>query len=56
MQLEYQLRTEIEFWQDILDTCPEDECPGTLERAVQARKLAENRLDLFLSAGGRVLN
>ena len=56
MQLEYELRTEIEFWQDIIDTRPEDACEDTLERVIQARSLAEEKLELFLAEGGSRLN
>ena len=56
MQLEYELRTEIEFWQDIIDTRPEDACQDTLERVIQARSLAERKLELFLSDSGSMVN
>ena len=56
MQLEYELRTEIEFWQDIIDTRPDDACRDTLERVIQARTLAERKLELFLADSGARLN
>lgn len=56
MQLEYQLRTEIEFWQDIIDTRPEDACEDTLDRVVLARSLAEKKLSMLLAEQGALLN
>ena len=56
MQLEYQLRTEIEFWQDIIDTRPEDACEDTLERVLLARSLAERKLEALLDKDGVTIN
>jgi hypothetical protein len=56
MQLEYQLRTEIEFWQDIIETRPEDACEDTLERVMRARSLAEQKLEALLEKTGVLLN
>lgn len=56
MQLEYQLRTEIEFWQDIIDTRPEDACEDTLDRVLLAKTLAEKKLSTLLSEQGALLN
>jgi len=56
MQLEYQLRTEIEFWQDIIDTRPEEACEDTLERVLRARSLAEQKLEALLGKEGALLN
>ena len=56
MQLENALRTEIEFWQDIIDTRPDDACEDMLERVIQARTLAEKKLELLLTGSGTALN
>ncbi len=56
MQLENQLRTEIEFWQDIIDTRPEDACEDTLDRVLLAKSLAEKKLASVLSEQGVLLN
>ena len=56
MQLEYQLRTEIEFWQDIIETRPDDACEDTLERVMLAKSLAEKKLSTLLSDQGALLN
>lgn len=56
MQLEYQLRTEIEFWQDIIDTRPESADEDTLERVFLARSLAERKLDNYLADSTGALN
>lgn len=56
MQLEYQLRTEIEFWQDVIETRPADTCEETVERMTMAKALAERKLDLLLSESGTLLN
>ena len=56
MQLEYELRTEIEFWQDMIETRAEDACEDTLERVIEARKLAEKKLELFLVDSGARVN
>ena len=56
MQLEYRLRTEIEFWQDLIETRPDDADEDTLERVFLARSLAERKLERLLAGDGRVLN
>ena len=56
MQLEYQLRTEIEFWHDVIETSPEDTSEESFERMTRARSLAERKLELFLSEGEKVVN
>jgi hypothetical protein len=56
MRLEYELRTEIEFWQDIIDTRPDDACEDTLDRVMLARSLAEKKLDLLLAEGSKRIN
>ena len=56
MQLEYELRTEIEFWQDIIDTRPDDACEDTLQRVILARDLAEQKLELLLTEGNVTIN
>lgn len=56
MQLEYQLRTEIEFWRDVIETSPDDVSDDALERMGQAKTLAERKLELFLSESGALLN
>ena len=56
MQLEYQLRTEIEFWRDVIDTRPEDTSHETYERMASAKSLAEKKLDLLLNDSAPVLN
>jgi hypothetical protein len=56
MQLEYQLRTEIEFWRDIIETRPEDTSHEAFERMASAKSLAERKLDLLLNDSAPVLN
>ena len=38
------LRSEISFWQELIDSCPKSHCPESLERMRQALALAESRL------------
>lgn len=38
------LRSEIAFWQELIDSCPKSYCPESLERMRQALALAESRL------------
>lgn len=39
------LRSEIEFWQEIIETCPVTQPPESIERMHQALALAESRLE-----------
>ena len=56
MQLEYQLRTEIEFWKDVIETRSADSCNETIERMTMAKCLAERKLELLLDDRTPVLN
>ena len=56
MQLEYQLRTEIEFWRDVIETRTGDTCQETVERMTMAKSLAERKLELLLDNSEPVLN
>lgn len=56
MQLEYQLRTEIEFWHDAIDTERPAADQDRIERMVEARLLAEHRLEALLSDQDRIVN
>ncbi len=56
MQLEYQLRTEIEFWRDVIETRPEDTSHEAVERMTSAKSLAEKKLELLLNDSNPVLN
>ena len=56
MQLEYQLRTEIEFWQDVIETQADDTSHETVERMTMAKSLAERKLELLLNDSTPVLN
>lgn len=41
---EAMLRTEISFWQDLIDTCPDSQSPDSIERMNHALALAKLRL------------
>ena len=56
MQTEYQLRTEIEFWRDMIETPPRAAEPDTMERVRNAKSLAEKKLELLLNEAGAMLN
>lgn len=56
MQLEYQLRTEIEFWKDLIETRPPELEGGVMDMVTEARSLAEQKLELYLSEQGYTLN
>jgi hypothetical protein len=56
MQLEYALRTEIEFWRDLIETRPSGTTGETVEEMFRAKSLAEEKLDLLLQNERRVLN
>jgi hypothetical protein len=56
MQLENVLRTEIEFWRDMIETRPAGTAGDTIEEMFRAKSLAENKLDLLLDSEQRVLN
>ena len=56
MQLEYQLRTEIEFWNDLIETQPPELAGGVMDMVTEARTLAERKLDLYLAENGHMLN
>lgn len=56
MQLENQLRTEIEFWQDLIETRSPELHGGVMEMAAEAKCLAEQKLELYLEENGRILN
>ena len=56
MQLEYQLRTEIEFWQDLIESRPPELEGGVMDMVTEARSLAERKLDSYLAENGRVVN
>ena len=48
MQLENALRTEIEFWSDMIETRPGGAAVETIEEMVRASSLTEEKLDLLL--------
>ena len=48
MQLENALRTEIEFWRDMIETRAADTVGETVEEMFRAKSLAEQKLDLLL--------
>lgn len=56
MQTEYQLRTEIEFWRDMIETPPREADQGTMERVQSAKALAEKKLELLLAGTGMSIN
>lgn len=56
MQLEYQLRTEIEFWRDALENQESRTADAVLNRMERAKNLAERKLTLFLEEGARSIN
>lgn len=56
MQLEYQLRTEVEFWRDAIETRQPEVTEETLERMILARSVAERKLELLLENGGPAVN
>ena len=56
MQLENALRTEIEFWRDMIETRPAGTPGETVEEMFRAKSLAEEKLDLLLVDEVRVLN
>ena len=56
MQLENQLRTEIEFWQDLIETRLPERQGGVMEIAAEAKCLAEQKLALYLEENKRILN
>jgi len=55
MQLENALRTEIEFWRDMIETRPAGTGGDAVRRMFEAKALAEERLGLLLR-DERVLN
>ncbi len=56
MQLEYQLRTEIEFWNDLIEARPPELEGGVMDMVTEARSLAERKLDLYLAENGHSIN
>jgi len=56
MQLENALRTEIEFWRDMIETRPAGTAGNTVEEMFRAKSLAEDKLELLLQGKQRVLN
>ena len=56
MQTEHQLRTEIEFWRDMIESPPSEADRSTMERVWNAKSLAEKKLELLLSETGTMLN
>lgn len=56
MQLEYELRTEIEFWRAAIEERPSGASQESLERMIMARALAERKLGLLLEEGGVTIN
>lgn len=49
MQLEEALEDEIAFWHSLIDRQTEDTPPQVIERMIQARLLAEQKLSLLKS-------
>lgn len=47
MELESALKDEIAFWHSLIDRQTEDTAPQVIERMIQARMLAEQRLLLL---------
>ena len=56
MQLEYALRTEIEFWRDLIETRPAGTGSETVDEMFSAKALVEQKLDLLLRDDNRSLN
>jgi hypothetical protein len=56
MQLENALRTEIEFWRDMIETRPAGTAGETVTEMFRAKSLAEEKLDLLLQDEPPVLN
>jgi hypothetical protein len=56
VQLEYELRTEIEFWQSAIEERRSGASEESLERMISARSLAERKLELLLEEGGATVN
>lgn len=56
MQLENQLRTEIEFWQDVIDSQDEETQDDILMRMTMAKSLAESKLSLLLNGDHTAIN
>jgi hypothetical protein len=48
MQLENALRTEIEFWRDMIETRPAGTTGDTVEQMFRAKSVAEEKLELLL--------
>jgi len=56
MQLENALRTEVEFWRDMIESRPSGTTGETVEAMFRAKSLAEEKLDRLLQNGRRALN
>ena len=56
MQLEYALRTEIEFWRDLIETSPAGTGAEAVDEMFRAKALVEKKLDLLLRDENRTLN
>lgn len=56
MQLEYQLRTEIEFWKDLIEAQPPELEGDVMNMVNEARSLAERKLERYLAEQGHSLN
>lgn len=56
MRLENALRTEIEFWSDMIETRPAGIAGETIEEMFRAKSLAEEKLDLLLADPRPALN
>ena len=51
-----QLRTEIEFWNDLIEARPPELEGGVMDMVTEARSLAERKLDLYLAENGHSIN
>ncbi len=56
MQLENALRTEIEFWSDMIETRPAGTAGESVEKMFRAKSLAEEKLGLLLAGQRPALN
>lgn len=48
---EASLRSEIGFWRELIDSCPETQSPESIERMSHALALAETRLAALMDDG-----
>jgi hypothetical protein len=56
MQMENQLRTEIEFWHDVIESQGENTEEHVMARMFMAKSLAESKLALLMREGATQIN